>query len=112
MRPVDLAPKIHPLAAAVAELLGPELNGAACAGLAPAFDSDIDGESQADRAARLVEARRICRTCAVRPTCDQAATEGPMNTSGVWGGRVWIATGRAKSRLSLEDQRTREGEAA
>jgi hypothetical protein len=71
----------------------------ACAGQAPAFDDEIDGEPPADRARRIVRARRVCVTCPARPECSAlAAREAPV--SGVLAGRVRADGGPVSARTA------------
>lgn len=76
----------------LAGLVDPRLTGAACAGRAPLFDDQLDGEYDDDREYRLGAAARICRGCPVLALCGTAANEHPAR--GVWG---WGATKRGRS---------------
>lgn len=58
----------------IAALIDPRLDGAACAGMAPMFDDEIDGESPDSRAVRLARA------------CTVAADE--HQATGLWAGRL------------------------
>lgn len=69
----------------VAALIDERLQGAACAKRAPAFDAEIDGESEQERSHRLALAARICHGCQVRTACKQAALE-QGEPQGLWGG--------------------------
>jgi len=62
------------------------LTGAACAGRAPLFDADIDGESSEQRDDRHERARTICRTCSVLNACMSTIATLPRRTDGVWAG--------------------------
>jgi hypothetical protein len=67
-------------------LVDPRLDGAACAGMAPMFDDEIDGETPDSRAVRLAHARTICARCMVRSACTVAAAE--HQATGLWAGRL------------------------
>ena len=73
-------------------LAGPDLPGAACAGLAPMFDGYIDHEPAEDREQRQREAREVCQTCPVRAGCltrrEQLERGDLSNPEGVWAGEV------------------------
>jgi len=62
------------------------LDGAACAGRAPLFDADIDGESSEQRDDRHATAQRICGTCSVLDACTSTIATLPPRTDGVWAG--------------------------
>ncbi len=62
------------------------LTSAACAGRAPLFDADIDGESSEQRDERHETAQRICRTCSVLNACMSTIATLPPRTDGVWAG--------------------------
>lgn len=66
-------------------IIDDRLHGAACAKRAPAFDAEIDGESEQERSHRLTLAARICHGCQVRTACKQAALE-QHEPLGLWGG--------------------------
>ncbi|GAA1399496.1 hypothetical protein GCM10009613_55140 [Pseudonocardia kongjuensis] len=71
------------------EIRGPDLPGAACADLAPAFDLHVAGESAEDRAARLAMAARVCAGCLVVAACRSAVGAAEDGTvAGVWAGEV------------------------
>lgn len=80
------------LLAALASDVG--LDGAACAGRAPLFDLDVDGESSDERDERHETAQRICRTCSVLNACRSTITTLPPRTDGVWAGQ--LLTGRTR----------------
>ncbi len=80
------------LLAALAPVDG--LIGAACAGRAPLFDADIDGESSDERDERHETALRICRTCSVLNACMSTIATLPPRTDGVWAGH--LHTGRTR----------------
>lgn len=65
-------------------LVDPTLSGAACAGRAPLFDDEIDGETAEHREARHHIATSICRSCPVQPECRAAASE--HHALGIWAG--------------------------
>lgn len=69
------------------EILGPDLPGAACSDLAPAFDLHLTGESAEERADRLAMAARVCAGCSVVPACRAAVAAAEDGTvAGVWAG--------------------------
>jgi len=70
------------------------LDGAACAGRAPLFDADIDGESSDERDDRHETAQRICRSCSVLDACRSTIATLPPRTDGVWAGV--LRTGRTR----------------
>ncbi len=70
------------------------LDGAACAGRAPLFDADIDGETSDERDDRHETAQRICRTCSVLNACMSTIATLPPRTDGVWAGQ--LHTGRTR----------------
>jgi len=80
------------LLAALASDVG--LDGAACAGRAPLFDLDVDGESSAERDDRHETAQRICGTCSVLKACMSTIATLPPRTDGVWAGH--LLTGRTR----------------
>lgn len=68
-------------------LADPRLHGAACAGKAPLFDSDVEGETRAHKEYRLHVAARTCCTCPVLTACADAVTELPAtHRQGIWSG--------------------------
>ncbi|MHA6628148.1 WhiB family transcriptional regulator [Pseudonocardia sichuanensis] len=79
-------PLPHALLAAF--LAGPSLPAAACAGRAPLFDLEVDGESDEQRTARHEQARAICRTCAARAQCAAVISDHLAPIAGVWSGRI------------------------
>lgn len=91
-------PAIRELAA---ELADDRLDGAACTGRAPLFDTDAaPDEDDDDRAYRLGSAARICRSCQVLAACDTIARELGGRAVGVWAGRsrgVPRTSGRPKT---------------
>jgi len=70
--------------------LGPSegMPGAACVGLAPLFDLDVDGETGEDREARHGHARGLCGDCGVLEVCRASLDTLPAATVGVWAGVV------------------------
>jgi len=64
------------------------LDGAACAGRAPLFDLDVDGESSDERDDRHETAQRICGTCSVLKACTSLVPDLPPRTDGVWAGHL------------------------
>ncbi len=62
--------------------------GAACVGLAPLFDRDVDGETGEDREARHGHARALCGDCGVLEVCRASLDTLPTATVGVWAGRL------------------------
>jgi len=70
--------------------LGPAdgLAGAACTGLAPLFDLDVDGETEEDREVRHGHARGLCGDCRVLEVCRASLNTLPPQTVGVWAGVV------------------------
>jgi len=73
---------------APADLLGPDLPCASCAGQAPMFDDVVAGESLEGREARLACAVRVCGRCPVFTECRALLAELPRGAAGVWGGVV------------------------
>ncbi|MFD4368980.1 WhiB family transcriptional regulator [Rhodococcus sp. NPDC058521] len=67
-------------------LVDVRLTGASCAGRAPLFDDQLDGESDAQRHVRLTKAAEVCHTCPVRIACATAALE--HQATGLWAGRI------------------------
>lgn len=65
-------------------LVDPTLSRAACAGRAPLFDDEIDGETAEQREARHHSATSICRNCPVQRECRAAA--GGQHALGIWAG--------------------------
>ncbi|MCZ2824190.1 MULTISPECIES: hypothetical protein [unclassified Modestobacter] len=56
----------------------PALPGALCVGQAPRFDRDaLDGETPADHAERLRQARWVCARCPVADQCPQRVWRVP-----------------------------------
>ncbi|MHA6629400.1 WhiB family transcriptional regulator [Pseudonocardia sichuanensis] len=88
--PTDGSERARPLPHALlaAFLAGPSLPAAACAGRAPLFDLEVDGESDEQRSARHEQARAICRTCAARTECAAVVTDHLAPIAGVWSGRI------------------------
>lgn len=74
----------------LAALVDPRLEGALCAGKAPMFDDQIEGETDEDRNHRLGAAARICRACPVRTACNTAAAE--HQAVGLWSGELHTQT--------------------
>ena len=62
--------------------------GAACTGLAPLHDLDVDGETEEDREARHGHARALCGDCRVLEVCRASLDSLPTATVGVWAGRL------------------------
>lgn len=75
----------------LAELVDPRLVGAECAGRAPLFDDQVDGETDDDREYRLGAAARVCQRCPVLALCATASNEHPAR--GVWAGQLRNAAG-------------------
>lgn len=68
-------------------LIDPRLHGASCAGKAPLFDTDVDGETYSHKEYRHHVAARICRICPVRNACADAVAELPSTQrQGIWSG--------------------------
>jgi len=84
---------------APADLLGPDLPGASCAGQAPMFDDVVAGESIEDRAHPLALCRKVCDRCPALVPCRAQVAELPAAATGVWAGVV-IEDGRARRRMS------------
>jgi hypothetical protein len=78
---------------AVAEHAVPDLDDAACAGLAPLHDDDVIGESEEQREARWWRAIATCNQCPAIEAC--AAARGDAN--GIWGGQIHAGTWRKKA---------------
>jgi WhiB family redox-sensing transcriptional regulator len=74
------------------DLLGPALPGAACAGHAPQFDAEIDGESPRQRRARIASAAAVCHQCPAQSRCDRIAHHIPA--SGVWAAELRLLRSR------------------
>ena len=68
--------------------------GAACVGLAPLFDSDVDGETSEARTARHDRARAVCARCRVRAVCRSSLDTLPPETVGVWAGVLLTGKGQ------------------
>ncbi len=66
----------------------PDLPGAACAHLAPAFDYALPGEWASERQARHDRAATVCGGCPVLARCAALAAEQPPASGGVWAGAV------------------------
>lgn len=64
-----------PLPAALAELLGPDLPGAACTGHPRLFDPPTPGETPETLAHRRRAAYTLCQSCPVLDHCSQAIDE-------------------------------------
>ncbi|MFE7719586.1 WhiB family transcriptional regulator [Nocardia rhizosphaerihabitans] len=74
---------------AVVGLVDERLEGAACVGRAPLFDTDPAVDEDDDATAyRLNAAARICRSCPVLSACDAVADEQGRGVLGVWAGRA------------------------
>lgn len=67
------------------DLLGPDLQRAACKGKAPAWDWAVHDDTPWKRVTRYTAAARICAGCPERAIC----TPGP-DDDGVYGGRLFI----------------------
>ncbi len=82
-------------ALALLAALGPAegMAGAACVGLAPLHDLDVDGESSADREARHDRARAVCAGCRVLEVCRGSLSTLPAATVGVWAGVLLTGKG-------------------
>ncbi|MDT2004555.1 hypothetical protein FXW78_07060 [Rhodococcus opacus] len=91
-----MTPRKSQLLPLLEALVNPELEGAGCAGRAPMFDDDVDGETPEERLARLGVAFSICRDCPVHAACDTAARE--HQSVGLWAGRLHEAPEQFKSR--------------
>ena len=77
------------LADALAGIVDPRLEGAACAGLAPLFDPRETNESDAEWTTRRDGAIRVCQRCPIRAACATVAAEIPRTThAGIWAGNV------------------------
>ncbi|MFC8531385.1 hypothetical protein [Nocardia sp. NPDC057227] len=88
--------------AAVARLADPRLYGAACSGMAPAFDVEpLDGEEQQERAERLAVAVKVCTGCPVRAACGTVAEELGRYAAGL----VWSGTARGVRGRPRKDMR-------
>ncbi len=75
--------------------LGPVegMAGAACRGLAPLHDFEVDGESSEDREARHDRARAVCARCRVLEVCRASLDSLPPQTVGVWAGVLLTGKG-------------------
>lgn len=83
-----------PMLALLAALAPAEgMAGAACTGLAPLHDSDVDGESREDREARHDRARAVCEHCRVLTVCRASLDSLPPRTVGVWAGVLLTGKG-------------------
>ncbi len=69
------------------------MTGAACTGLAPLLDTDVDGETSVDRAARHDRARAVCAGCRVLEVCRASLDTLPPETVGIWAGLVLTGRG-------------------
>ena len=88
-----LASRLGRAAADLAELLGPQLERPACAGLAPTFDRDVPGETDDERTARIYRAKGVCARCPVLAACAAAAASLPAESrAGVWAGVLYPDT--------------------
>lgn len=68
-------------------LADPRLEGAACAGKSPLFDSRDADETQDEYLDRVHYAQTLCATCPVLAACQAASTELPRTQSyGIWAG--------------------------
>ena len=81
----------HVLLAALAPREG--MAGAACSGLAPMFDAEVDDESTEDREARHIRARAVCAGCRVLNLCRASLDTLPPQTTGVWAGVLLTGKG-------------------
>lgn len=87
----------------LAELLGPRLSARPlCAGRAPEFDLEVDGETKADRTARHAAAVTLCRHCPALPQCRAALPELGSSTFGIWAGVV-LSAGRPAQVTASDD---------
>ena len=81
----------HEFLAALATDVG--LDGAACTGLAPLFDAEVDGETPTDRGARHERAQAVCEQCRVLEVCRASLDRLPPRTDGVWAGNLLTGKG-------------------
>ncbi len=81
---------IH-LLAALAPAEG--MAGAACTGLAPLFDSDVDGETSEARTTRHERATAVCEGCRVLNLCRASLDTLPPRTDGIWAGNLLTGKG-------------------
>jgi len=76
---------------ALDDVVGTSLPGAACARMAPMFDTHIHGEPAPDRDRRQQEARKVCQRCPVQAGCLARRIElerDHVPVAGVWAGEV------------------------
>ncbi len=69
------------------------MTGAACTGLAPLFDAELDGETSADRTARHERATDVCEGCRVLNLCRASLDTLAPDTTGIWAGVVLTGRG-------------------
>jgi len=67
--------------------------GAACRGLAPLHDSEVDGESSEDRETRHERATAVCEGCRVLNLCRASLDSLPPRTDGIWAGNLLTGKG-------------------
>lgn len=79
---------VGPSASTIRTLLGPDVVGASCAGMAPMHDLDLFGESPAEREQRHALAVTVCSRCPALAPCRAAADEFGRGAVGVWAGEV------------------------
>jgi hypothetical protein len=84
------------LLAALAETVVPDLDDAACAGLAPLHDDDVVGEDEQTRQARHHRAQSVCRACPALIPCRTLQTSLSGDVNGVWAGEVIAGAWRPK----------------
>lgn len=68
-------------------LVNPNLDGAACTGMAPLFDAPAKNEPLHQLEDRHDQAREICGMCPVRIQCGRALLDLPLGQrEGIWAG--------------------------
>lgn len=71
----------------LAALVNPNLDGAACTGMAPLFDARGEHEPLLDVEDRHDQARALCGMCPVRIQCGRALLDLPLGQrEGIWAG--------------------------
>lgn len=85
------------VAALLAAVYGPQLHGAACAGLAPTFDAPGPSEDTEEVDERNRLALRVCASCPVLNACRDWLNSLPPRErpAGVVAGAVYTERGRA-----------------
>lgn len=69
--------------------LGPQfVQRPACAGRAPLFDAQLEGETEQQRDARHARAIAVCQGCPARPECEAEVADREPGYRGVWAARV------------------------